>query len=152
MRNEEADRPIAPDDLTTVVGAATDVAPLGHHSAGQKPAHERTADEEAGEIDWAEISAGAEFKKLLAAKRGFIVPATIFFVVYYFALPVLVGYAPHLMERKVFGNRLNLAYLFALSQFFMTWLLAALYLRAAGRWDAMAARIIKGLGNIRGDK
>ena len=38
-----------------------------------------------------------EFKDLMAAKARFIVPATLFFVLYYFALPVLVGYAPQLM-------------------------------------------------------
>lgn len=148
--NEEADRPVVPDDdLTPVVGAATDVAPLGRHRAAAKPEHERTADEEAGQVDWEAISASAEFKKLVAAKRGFIVPATIFFVIYYFALPLLVGYAPRLMERKVFGGTINVAYLFALSQFLMTWLLAALYLRVAGRWDAMAARIVNSLGGLR---
>jgi uncharacterized membrane protein (DUF485 family) len=60
---------------------------------------------------------------------------------YYFALPVLVGYAPLLMETKVLGE-VNLAYLFALSQFFMAWILAALYLRAAGRFDEMAKRLL----------
>ena len=49
----------------------------------------------------------------MATKRIFIVPAFIFFVVYYFALPVLVGYAPQFMSTKVIG-KVNLAYLFAL--------------------------------------
>jgi uncharacterized membrane protein (DUF485 family) len=38
---------------------------------------------------------------------------------------------------------INVAYLFALSQFFMAWLLAVLYVRAAGRFDAMARGIIE---------
>jgi uncharacterized membrane protein (DUF485 family) len=45
------------------------------------------------------------------------------------------------METKVLGE-VNLAYLFALSQFFMAWILAALYLRAAGRFDEMAKRLL----------
>ena len=94
--------------------------------------------------DWQRVAAMEEFKKLVAAKRRFIIPATIFFIVYYFALPVLVGYAPKLMERRVFGV-VNLAYLFALSQFFMAWLIAALYVRAAGRFDEMARSIINRL-------
>ena len=49
----------------------------------------------------------------------------IFFVVYYFALPVLIGYARPFMEKRVLGP-VNLAYLFALSQFFMAWIIAAL--------------------------
>ncbi|MBI2149011.1 MAG: DUF485 domain-containing protein, partial [Acidobacteria bacterium] len=71
-----------------------------------------------------------------------IVPATLFFIIYYFALPILVGYAPGLMERKVIGN-INLAYLFALSQFFIAWGIAALYLRAAARFDLMAKKIVE---------
>lgn len=128
---------LSEEDLTPKVGGATDVAPLGRH---HKPAHELTADEDIDVADWERVAALDEFKRLVAAKRKFIIPATIFFVVYYFALPVLVGYAPGLMSRRVFGV-VNVAYLFALSQFFMAWGIAALYVRAAGRFDAMAQNI-----------
>ena len=89
---------------------------------------------------WKEIASSAEFKGLVRAKIKIIAPMTVFFIVYYFALPVLVGYAPHLMERKVIGN-VNLAYVFALSQFFVAWAIAALYLIAAAQFDAMAKKI-----------
>ena len=131
-----------PGDFTPEVGSATDVAPLGR--GGAKPAHELTADEDADAADWDSVAAQEEFKALLASKRRFIVPMTVFFVLYYFALPVLVGYAPRLMETRVLG--LNVAYLFALSQFFMAWAVAALYVRAAGGWDETARRIIGRLG------
>jgi len=65
----------------------------------------------------------------------------IFFIVYYFALPVLIGYARPFMEKRVFGP-VNLAYLFALSQFFMAWIIAGLYVRAAARFDKMAADVV----------
>lgn len=126
-------------DPTPTVGAATDVAPLGRDET--KPAHERTAEEDVDVADWERVAATDEFRALLTAKLKFVVPATIFFVIYYFALPVLVGYAPRLMETKVLGE-VNLAYLFALSQFLMAWILAALYLRAAERFDDMAGRLI----------
>ena len=126
-------------DFTPIVGAETDVAPLGR--SGAKPAHEQAGDEDVDVVDWDRIAALDEYKALLAAKRRFIVPATLFFIVFYFALPVLVGYAPELMARKVFGV-VNVAYLFALSQFFVAWLLALLYVRAASRFDAMARDII----------
>ena len=58
--------------------------------------------------------------------------------------PVLVGYARPFMERPVLGV-LNLAYLFALSQFFMAWLVAALYMRAAGRFDVLAGKVTERL-------
>jgi len=134
---------LSEEDLTPNVGGATDVAPLGRQ---HKPAHEMTADEDPQIADWERVAALDEFKRLVAAKRRFIVPATIFFVVYYFALPVLVGYAPGLMSKRVFGV-VNVAYLFALSQFFMAWAVAALYVRAAGRFDALAQSIINQVSN-----
>ena len=55
---------------------------------------------------------------------------------------MLVGYAPALMAKKVLGV-INVAYVFALSQFFMAWIIAALYLRAAARFDKMEHRVIE---------
>src|ERR1043166_6544456 len=92
--------------------------------------------------NWEAIAATREFKQLVAAKARFIVPATVFFIVYYFALPILVGYEPELMNRPVWGP-VNIAYLFALSQFVMAWVIAGLYMVAAARFDAGAARIAK---------
>ena len=135
-----ADDAKMPDDPTPIVAAPTDVAPLSHDSP--KPLHERTADEEAGAIDWEKLAASERFRNLLKAKRRFIVPAMIFFIVYYFALPVLIGYARPFMEKRVVGP-VNLAYLFALSQFFMAWIIAWLYVRAAARFDRMAKDVIK---------
>lgn len=91
--------------------------------------------------DWEAIAQAPEFRALLRAKARFIAPATVFFLVYYFALLVLVGYVPGLMERKVWGP-VNLAYLFAVSQFFMAWILAWLYLRAARRFDQAGRAIL----------
>lgn len=91
--------------------------------------------------EWDRIAAMDEFKKLTSTKRRFIIPATIFFIVYYFLLPVLVGYAPNLMQTRVFGV-LNLAYVFALSQFFVAWIIAALYVRAANKFDQNAKEVI----------
>jgi len=70
--------------------------------------------------EWDSIANSKEFKDLMATKRDFVVPAFVFFIVYYFLLPILVGYAPKFMEIKVIGV-VNLASLFALSQFFMAW-------------------------------
>jgi uncharacterized membrane protein (DUF485 family) len=128
-----------PQDLTPIVGADTDIARLSH--AEPKPPHERTADEEPDVVDWERLAASERFRDLLKAKRRFIVPATIFFILYYFALPVLIGYARPFMEKTVFGP-VNLAYLFALSQFFVAWIIAALYVRAAARFDKMAAGVV----------
>ncbi len=125
-------------DLTPESASPTDIAPLGRE---HKPAHERTAEEDRDAADWNAIAADPGFKKLLASKARFIIPATVFFVIYYFSLPVLVGWFPRLMETEVWG-RMNLAYAFALSQFFMAWILAFLYVAAAAGWDKQAAAVL----------
>jgi uncharacterized membrane protein (DUF485 family) len=53
----------------------------------------------------------------------------------------LVGWFPKFMEQKVVGE-VNLAYLFALSQFFMAWIVAFLYVSAAAGWDRQAAAVL----------
>ena len=97
---------------------------------------------QADKTEWDRIAETQEFKDLMATKRTFIIPAFAFFLVYYFMLPVLVGYAPQFMATKVIGV-VNLAYLFALSQFFMAWIIAWLYVRAANNFDNLAKDIIK---------
>lgn len=131
--------PLDDKDYTPIVGSQTDIAPLGR--SGPKPEHEKTADEDGNPVDWNRIEADPGFAELRAAKRRFIVPATIFFLCYYMALPVLVGFAPELMKRQVIG-KVNLAYLFALSQFVMTWVICWLYVREAKRWDQMNAELL----------
>jgi len=46
------------------------------------------------------------------------------------------------MQKEVWG-KVNVAYLFALSQFFMTWGLAFLYVWAAAGWDRQEHRLLK---------
>ena len=131
-----------PGDPTPIVGSQTDIAPVGR--GGAKPAHELTAAEERGNIPWDAIAADAGFKKLLASKIRSIVPLVVFFLIYYFALPVLVGWFPDLMKTKV--GSVNLAYLFALSQFFMAWIVAGFYVAKAAGWDKSAAEIAARFG------
>ncbi len=106
---------------------------------------------EASKTEWDRVAATTEFQDLMATKKLFIVPAFVFFIVYYFALPVLVGYAPHFMSTKVIGN-VNLAYLFALSQFFMAWTIAWLYVKAADDFDKLAKDIIEQAEKRQGGK
>jgi len=94
--------------------------------------------------NWDRVAEMDEFRLLLLAKKEFIVPATIFFVVYYFLLPVLVGYAPALMAKKVWGA-VNIAYLFALSQFFVAWGIAWAYVVAARKFDMYGEHIMQHL-------
>jgi uncharacterized membrane protein (DUF485 family) len=90
---------------------------------------------------WDSIAGSEQFKDLLQIKRLFIVPAFVFFLVYYFALAVLVGYAPKLASTRVIGT-VTVAYLFALSQFVVGWIIAGLYLLASARFDALTKDIL----------
>ena len=56
-----------------------------------------------GKTKWDRVEEMEEFRLLILAKKEFVIPATIFFVVYYFLLPVLVGYAPGLMNTQSMG-------------------------------------------------
>jgi len=92
---------------------------------------------------WDRVAAMDEFKLLLIAKAEFVIPAVVVFVVYYFLLPISVGYFPQFMDKRI--GPVNLAYLFALSQFFVAWLIAALYVRGARKFDDYGQRIIDNL-------
>jgi uncharacterized membrane protein (DUF485 family) len=123
------------------------MANAGKNLEMEKP-NERSAD--SSQSMWDEIAESRQFKDLMATKKIFIVPAFIFFVVYYFALPVLVGYAPQFMNTKI--GRVNLAYLFALSQFFVAWIIAGLYVKAANDFDRLAKDIVEKAENGKGGK
>jgi uncharacterized membrane protein (DUF485 family) len=106
-----------------------------------------TSQDQATDVDWQTIEHDSDFRELVRVKRNFIIPATIFFIVYYFGFLILVGYAPSLVEVNVIGN-INLAYLFAISEFIMAWVIVYLYVRRAGLFDrlssAILARVSKG--------
>jgi uncharacterized membrane protein (DUF485 family) len=92
--------------------------------------------------DWRAIARSQDFTDLIALKRAFIVPVFVVFLLYYIGLAVLVGYAPRLAALRIIGT-VNVAYLFALSQFVVGWIVAALYLFAASKFDALAADILR---------
>jgi uncharacterized membrane protein (DUF485 family) len=93
------------------------------------------------EVHWQGLEQTDEFRELVRRRFRFVLPATIFFLVYYFLLPLGNGLAPDLMKTKVFGQ-VNIAYLFALSEFVMAWVLAYLYIRKANTvFDSLAAKV-----------
>ena len=95
--------------------------------------------------DWEKIAAMPEFQALLKAKRRFVVPCCIFFTIYYFSLLYLVGWHTEMVKKVVLGH-LNIAYLFALSQFFMAWIMAFLYTKKSSKFDQQAAAFLDHAG------
>ena len=93
-------------------------------------------------VDWEAIERSREFQDLVRTRRRFVVPATIFFFVWYFGFVGLAGWAPDFMGRSVYQG-LTVGYLLALTQFVMTWGLGWWYLRRADRkFDPLAAAVV----------
>jgi uncharacterized membrane protein (DUF485 family) len=90
------------------------------------------------EEEWIRVERTSAFKDLARRKKAFIIPATIFFLVFYFGLPVLAGFTT-VLNGEVIGS-ITWAYLYAFAQFAMTWILMHLYVSRANRWDGLADR------------
>jgi uncharacterized membrane protein (DUF485 family) len=103
------------------------------------------------QTEWDRIAASERFQDLLALKKAFIIPVFVFFFVYYFVLPISIGYAPKLMSIRVIGT-VTLAYLFALSQFVVGWIIAWLYVKAAAKFDTLAKDILREVDDEQGGK
>ena len=96
------------------------------------------------EIDWLAAEDSPEFKELTKKRRAWVLPATIFFMAWYFGFIILAGYAPDFMGREVLIDGVTVGYVLALTQFVMTWVLGAMYLRRASRdFDPLAERAAK---------
>ncbi len=92
------------------------------------------------EIDWIAAERSPEFRELIAKRRAFVLPATIFFFVWYFGFIALSGYAPDFMGTPLYGS-FTVGYLLALTQFLMVWILAGIYLvRAGATFDPLAEK------------
>jgi uncharacterized membrane protein (DUF485 family) len=98
------------------------------------------SDDEPG-IDWVAAERSPEFRELIKRKRAFVVPATVFFLAWYFGFIVLAGYAPGFMGEEFIADGMTVGYALALTQFLMTWGLGWMYLRRADRvFDPLAER------------
>lgn len=79
------------------------------------------------------------FHQLMREKNRFIIPAIIFSLIFYFALPILTSYST-VLNTKVVGD-ITWAWMFAISQFIMTWTLCVLYSRRARKFDALVKQL-----------
>ena len=101
--------------------------------SGNRGGHELSMDH------WKCIYDSSESQKMIAQKTRFVGVSTVFFIIFYFTLPLLVGYWPEWMSFEVWGV-VNWAYLFAFSQFLMAWAVAYCYMVFAGQFDKQAAK------------
>ncbi len=93
------------------------------------------------DIDWVAAERSPEFRELETKKKAFVVPATLFFLAWYFGFILLAGYAPDFMGEEFLTDGFTVGYALALTQFIMTWGLGWLYLRKSDRvFDPLAKR------------
>jgi uncharacterized membrane protein (DUF485 family) len=90
------------------------------------------------EEEWIRVERTSAFQELVRSKKAFIVPATIFFLIFYFTLPVLTAFTTVLNAKAV--GPISWAYVYAFAQFAMTWILSHLYLSRANKWDKLVDR------------
>ncbi|MGH2745726.1 MAG: DUF485 domain-containing protein [Thermoleophilaceae bacterium] len=92
------------------------------------------------EIDWIAAEQSPEFRELIRKRRAFVLPATIFFLVWYFGFIILAGYAEDFMGESIYEG-FTVGYLLAMTQFIMVWGLGWAYLRKADRdFDPLASK------------
>lgn len=99
-----------------------------------------TAPGELSAQEYVNISESAEFKTLVKKKNKFILPMTIFFLLFYFALPLLTSFTK-VLHQKAFGD-ITWVWVFAFAQFIMVWTLVTIYVKKAETYDKDAEVII----------
>lgn len=107
------------------------------------PSNESVAKDQkvSASTDYTEIVQSQSFQELLRKKRKFIVPLSIFFMVFYFSLPVLTSYST-VLNSNAFGA-ISWAWILAFAQFIMTWTLCVLYSKKAATFDILVEKIKK---------
>ncbi len=90
------------------------------------------------EEEWIRVERTSAFRELMQKKKAFIIPATIFFLIFYFGLPILAAFTTVLNFTVV--GAVTGAYVYAFAQFLMTWILVHLYVSRANRWDGIVDR------------
>ena len=97
-----------------------------------EPSNPRTRQERAQHEVYEHLHATAEFRELRHRYRGFAIPWTVAFLVWYLLYVVMSNWAGDFMSTKLVGN-INVALVFGLLQFLSTFGIAWLYARHAGK-------------------
>lgn len=90
-------------------------------------------------IDYEKIAGSPKFKRLIQQKKRFLVPLTIFFLVFYFTLPILTSYTT-ILNQPAIGS-ITWTWIYAFAQFIMTWTLCMIYVKKAAGFDKEADEI-----------
>ena len=88
--------------------------------------------------EWVRVERTPAFQELARKRKAFIIPATIFFLVFFFGLPFLAAFTTVLNARAV--GPLTWAYVYGFAQFAMVWILMHIYVNRANKWDDLVDR------------
>ena len=101
-------------------------------------------------IHWEAIEADPRFQALHKTKTRFLCCLMLLALLFYFTLPISAAYFQNIFKIKIWGV-INIGILFALSQFLVAWLIAAIYAKRANtQFDAQAKALKDDAHNIRG--
>jgi uncharacterized membrane protein (DUF485 family) len=104
--------------------------------AEEQVATGQAAQARAGEsAEWRRVERTSAFQQLIQRKKAFLIPAVIFFLVFYMTMPVLAGFTT-ILDGQAIGA-ITWAYVYGFAQFLMTWILLHLYLNRAKKWDRL---------------
>ncbi len=88
--------------------------------------------------EWVRVERTSAFQEYSRKRKAFLIPATIFFLLFFFGLPLLAAFTTVLNGKAV--GPLTWAYIYGIAQFFMTWILMHVYVNQANKWDALVER------------
>jgi uncharacterized membrane protein (DUF485 family) len=91
--------------------------------------------------DFVQIANSSKFKQLMSQKKKFLIPLTVFFLLFYFMLPILTSYTT-ILNKPAIGS-ISWTWVYAFAQFIMTWVLSMIYVRKAMKFDELAADIVE---------
>ena len=101
------------------------------------------------EIDYQKVTESADFKALMKKKKRFLVPTSIFFLLFYISLPVLTSFTT-VLEGEAIGS-ITWTWVYSFLQFVMTWVLCMVYVNRSSKYDKMAQKIVEN-HHLKGDQ
>ncbi|HEY4553568.1 MAG TPA: DUF485 domain-containing protein [Bacillaceae bacterium] len=96
---------------------------------------------QASSIRYERMQSNPKFKELIDKKKKFILPLTVFFLLFYFGLPLLAAYTKILHQPAV--GDISWIWIYSFAQFIMTWTLVTLYMKKASTFDALAKEVLE---------
>ena len=88
--------------------------------------------------EWVAVERTPSFQEYARKRKAFLIPATIFFMVFFFGLPVLASFTTVLNGRAI--GPLTWAYVYGFAQFAMTWIMMHLYVNRSNKWDDLVIK------------